>query len=258
MFEIALICMVSFGAAILTFFSGFGLGTILMPFVAIFVPLDVAIAITAVVHFSNNIFKIWLVGKNVSLHVLLYFGIFAFIFAILGAVLLSYFMGFEPLYEYMFFNINAVIEPIKVAIGVVILIFVLLESTPKFANITVDKKYLPLGGMLSGFFGGLSGHQGAFRSMFLLKAGLSKEEFIATGIAIAIIVDVGRLFVYNTHFLASSATLEWELALFATLAAFLGSFLGAKMLKKITLEFVRNIVSVLLVLFAFMLIAGIL
>lgn len=41
--------------------------------------------------------------------------------------------------------------------------------------------WLPLGGLLSGFFGGLSGNQGALRSAFLLKAGLSKEAFIATG-----------------------------------------------------------------------------
>jgi acyl-CoA reductase-like NAD-dependent aldehyde dehydrogenase len=42
--------------------------------------------------------------------------------------------------------------------------------------------YLPVGGLLSGFFGGLSGHQGALRSVFLLRAGLTKESFIATGV----------------------------------------------------------------------------
>ena len=33
----------------------------------------------------------------------------------------------------------------------------------------------------SGFFGGLSGMQGALRSAFLARAGLSKEAFVASG-----------------------------------------------------------------------------
>ena len=55
--EIILISIVAFLVAILTFFSGFGLGTILTPVMMIFFPVDVAIALTGVVHFSNNIFK---------------------------------------------------------------------------------------------------------------------------------------------------------------------------------------------------------
>lgn len=38
----------------LTLFSGFGLGTILTPVFAIFFPIEVAIASTAVVHLSNE------------------------------------------------------------------------------------------------------------------------------------------------------------------------------------------------------------
>jgi len=44
-------------ASMLTLFSGFGLGTLLMPVVALFFPLEVAIALTAVVHLANNVFK---------------------------------------------------------------------------------------------------------------------------------------------------------------------------------------------------------
>lgn len=46
---------------------------------------------------------------------------------------------------------------------------------------------------MSGFFGGLSGNQGAFRSAFLIKAGLSKDAYIATGVVAAVIVDLTRL-----------------------------------------------------------------
>ena len=42
----------------LTLFSGFGLGTLLMPVFAIFFPIEIAVAMTAVVHLANNLFKV--------------------------------------------------------------------------------------------------------------------------------------------------------------------------------------------------------
>lgn len=78
--EIILVSLVALLASMLTFFSGFGLGTILMPFIAIFVPLEIAVAITAVVHFANNLFKIGLVYKNIDYAILRSFGITALVF----------------------------------------------------------------------------------------------------------------------------------------------------------------------------------
>jgi uncharacterized protein len=62
--EIILISLVAFIVAILTFFSGFGLGTILTPVFMIFFPVELAIGLTGIVHFFNNIFKLILVGRN--------------------------------------------------------------------------------------------------------------------------------------------------------------------------------------------------
>jgi len=49
--EYVIICLAAFLASALTFFSGFGLGTILMPVFALFFPVEVAIGLTAIVHF---------------------------------------------------------------------------------------------------------------------------------------------------------------------------------------------------------------
>jgi hypothetical protein len=84
--EIIIISLVAFLTAILTFFSGFGLGTILTPVFAIFFPIEIAIALTGVVHFSNNLFKITLVGKNADKVVLLRFGVPAILASFAGAV----------------------------------------------------------------------------------------------------------------------------------------------------------------------------
>ncbi|HAM09654.1 MAG TPA: hypothetical protein DDY34_05130 [Bacteroidales bacterium] len=83
--DIVVIVLASFFTAILTFFSGFGLGTILMPVFAIFFPIEIAIALTGVVHFSNNLFKIMLAGRNANKEVLLRFGIPAIIASFAGA-----------------------------------------------------------------------------------------------------------------------------------------------------------------------------
>lgn len=53
-------------ASLLTFFSGFGLGTILLPAFAIFFPVNIAVALTAIVHLLNTIFKFGLVGRNTA------------------------------------------------------------------------------------------------------------------------------------------------------------------------------------------------
>jgi len=156
----------------LTLFSGFGLGTMLLPVFALFFPVEVAIGMTAVVHFLNNIFKLVILGRYTDKQVTLKFGLPAIISAVLGALLLVWFSDLEQLYSYQLAGRVYVIQPVQFIIGFLILGFVFIESLPRFKNLAIDKKYLPLGGIASGFFGGLSGHQGALRSMFLLKAGL--------------------------------------------------------------------------------------
>ena len=90
------------------------------------------------------------------------------------------------------------------------------------------------------------------RSAFLIRAGLSKEAFIATGVVIACLIDVSRLSVYAAHVQASNATL---LAV-ATLAAFTGAFAGSRLMRKVTLRTVQTVVAVMLVVIGVALAAG--
>src|ERR671912_736533 len=98
--EIVIISLAAFFIAILTFFSGFGLGTILTPVFMIFFPVELAIGLTGVVHFFNNIFKLILVGKKADKQVLLRFGIPAVISAFVGAWLLLHIPDAKPLFSY--------------------------------------------------------------------------------------------------------------------------------------------------------------
>ncbi|MEZ5492631.1 MAG: TSUP family transporter [Gammaproteobacteria bacterium] len=253
---ILLVSLAALGAASLTFFSGFGLGTLLMPVVALFFPLNVAIAITAVVHFANNLFKLALVGRNAQRPVLVSFGLPAILFALLGALLLNWLSAVPSLASYSLGAQEFIISPVKLTIGLLILLFLLLELTPLLANVTIKPAYLPFGGMISGFFGGLSGHQGAFRSMFLIKAGLDKSQFIATGVTLAVMVDTTRLLVYGAGMADQNLRGEWPLILSACGAAFAGSFLGNRLLTKLTYRSVQVVVTALLAVVAIGLISG--
>ena len=98
--EIIIISLAAFIVAILTFFSGFGLGTILTPVFMIFFPVEIAIGLTGIVHFFNNIFRLFLIGKHADKEVLLRFGIPSVIAAFAGAWLLLRITGLQSLYSY--------------------------------------------------------------------------------------------------------------------------------------------------------------
>lgn len=243
--------------SLLTFFSGFGVGTILTPVFIIFFPVELAVALTAVVHFLNNIFKFFLIGRNVDKGVLLRFGITAVIGAFIGAFILIRLTRGVTLFSYDLFGFHYQVTFLKLVIGVLMISFAMFELVPKLKEIEFGKSRLPLGGFLSGFFGGLSGNQGALRSAFLIKTGISKEAFIATGVAISLFVDITRISTYFSEFFRDELQKNWMLLTITILAAFLGAFIGRQLLKKVTINLVQNIVGIMIMAIGVLLIAGI-
>lgn len=254
--EYVVVCLAALLASGLTLFSGFGLGTLLMPVIAIFFPLEIAIAITAIVHLANNLFKLALLGRHADRRIAVRFGIPAVLAAMLGATTLHWLGAIPSIYGYSAFGRELEVSPLGLVIGLLIILFVALELSERHSKIELDRKWLPLGGVISGFFGGLSGHQGAFRSMFLLKAGLGKEAFISTGIVLAVMVDVSRITVYGAGSPAYEADVDWGLVVAACLSAFVGAYAGASVLDKVTIRAVQLAVSALLLTVALGLIAG--
>ena len=254
--EIFIISLVAFFVAILTFFSGFGLGTILTPVFMVFFPVELAIALTGVVHFFNNIFKLFLIGNKANKEVLLRFGIPAVIAAFAGSWLLVNITELPSLFSYHAFGKEITVYPVKFIISVLLIIFASMDLLPFFNKMSFGKEKLPLGGILSGFFGGLSGNQGALRTAFLIKAGLSKEAFIGTAVVVSTFVDFTRLGVYATRISMSGLTNNITLIISATLSAILGAYIGLRLLKKVTLHFLQITVAIMLILLSLALGAG--
>ena len=244
----AIISITAFATAILTFFSGFGLGTILTPVFMLFFPVELAIALTGIVHFFNNLFKLILVGRNADLEVLIKFGVPAVIAAFIGSYVLLNIPNSIPVFSYNAFGKHIEVLPIKFVISILLLLFAIADLLPSFNQIYFKKDKLIIGGLLSGFFGGLSGNQGALRSAFLMKIGLSKEELIGSAVVVSTFVDFTRLTMYATHFNKSGLIDNIQLVVSATFSAVIGAYIGNKLLKKVTLKFLRILTAILLIL----------
>lgn len=223
----------------------------------LFFPVDAAIAMTAIVHFANNLIKFGLVGRHVRRDVVLRFGIPAILAALVGAWTLSFLADVRPLGAYEVAGRELAVQPLKLVIAGLMILFAMWEVVPQFRSITLGTKWLPLGGVLSGFFGGLSGNQGAFRSLFLLRAGLTKEGFIATGVAIALLIDASRLLIYTKRVLQINWAESGWLVVAAILAAGAGAVIGSRLMPTMTFESVRWITAGLLFIIAFALGTGV-
>ncbi len=249
MISILIIGAASFAAAGLTLFTGFGLGILLLPVFALFFPIEIAVAVTAFVHLVNNIAKLFLLGRHADRAVVLRFGLPAVAAAFAGAWLLGWLTNLAPLASYELGGRTMHVTPVKLVIAGLLLFFAWWEWSPR-ESLVFEKKYLPMGGLLSGFFGGLSGHQGAFRTVFLLKCGLSKEGFLGTGALIACMVDVARLSVYGTTLPLAAAAGSPALLIAAIGSALLGTWTATRYIKKVTMRAIQAVVSIMLLLIA--------
>ncbi|RKY17014.1 MAG: sulfite exporter TauE/SafE family protein [Planctomycetota bacterium] len=257
MTDYLIVGLAAFAVSGLTLFSGFGLGTLLMPVFALLFPMPVAVAQTAVVHGANNLFKVGLLGRSAPRVVLLRFGLPAVLAAFGGALLLGRLARGEVLASWHLGERLCQLTPLGLVLGGLVLLFASLELVPAFGRWRVPPRWLPLGGLLSGFFGGLSGHQGALRAAFLTPLGLSPEAFAGTQAVIACMVDVARLIVYGTVLKGALDTeLDWTLVGFACVCAFTGAFVGRRLMKKVTVGAVRKLTGVLLLVVGAALVSG--
>ena len=248
MTELIWVAIAAFGASVVTFFSGFGLGTLLTPVMMIFFPVEIAIASTGLVHFANNIFKFMLTGRDASVPVLIRFAIPAILAAIAGSWLMLHIPQSAPLAGYSLGGRYFEIYPLKLLIGFLLIVFAVLELIPYFGRLEFPRRMLPLGGILSGFFGGLAGVQGALRSAFLIRAGLSKESFIASAVVGSTLVDLTRLSIYAAAVDFRGGVLQSPVIWVAIFAALLGALSGQRLLRKVTIRTVQMAVAWMLIL----------
>jgi uncharacterized membrane protein YfcA len=255
--------LVAFGASLLTLFSGFGLGSLLVATLVVFFPVEVAISATAVVHLINNLLKVGIFHRRAVPRVILRFGVPAVLAAFLGALALASLSEGDALLTWQVDRRVAEITPLKLIMGTLIAGFALVDLNPRFKAGRMSDRWLPVGGALSGFFGGLSGHQGAFRAAFLSRLDFEPEAYVGTQAVLAVMVDVARLVVYGAALYAGHMTMvsgrhQWTVVGVAIVSAGTGVLIGWRFLHKTTFSSLRMVIGGLLLLVGMGLLVGLL
>ena len=228
---IIFIALMSIVASFVAAVSGFGLSTILIPTLSLFLPLPEVIFLVAIIHMCNSILKVVLFRVGIDWKLLVYFGLPSIIFSYIGASFVAQKIDVHLTQLFGLFFI-----------GYTILLF----AVPDF-KVKKSKQTLFLGGSMYGFSTGFFGIGGAIKSVFLSAFDLHKVVYIATTGILALFVDVTRLLTYWQKGLQLPSQLWWGLLLFLP-ATLLGAWLARCSVDKIPQDKFRIIVSLFLLL----------
>jgi uncharacterized membrane protein YfcA len=253
--EHAIVGVAALLVSTLAVFTGFGLGTVLLPVFALFFPPALAVGATAVVHGAANVLKVALLGRHADQKIVVRFGGPAIVGAFVGAAALGLVSGLSPLGEYSVGPLRAVVTPVNLVLAALIAGFGVFELHPRLRALEFDRRHLALGGALSGFFGGLSGHQGALRSAFLAKLNITTVAFAGTAAVVSLLVDLARIAVYGAAFMSTGSEGLFQggvgrLVVTAVAAACVGVLIGRSFVRKVTMPAVQTVTGVMLLLVA--------
>ncbi len=209
--ELILVAVGAFLVAALTVPAGFGLSTMLTPMVLLLMGPHEAVAVVAIVHGAHNAGKFAALKEHVDFGAFQKYGIWLVIGAILGAL----------------FQNEVPQGPLLAIIGIFLVILPLLTLSEKWTGYTIPEANDRVGGFGSGFMGGLSGHQGALRAMFLTRRLPDKMAYAATASILALCVDLSRIPVY-LMFRHEDISQHLLLTFVLTVSALLGVAMGKK------------------------------
>jgi uncharacterized membrane protein YfcA len=212
--------------------AGFGVGSLLTPFLTLAYDGKVAVALVAIPHGIATVVRLWRLRQDIAWEVLREFGVASAIGGLIGAYVFTVVAGDV---------LTSVLAALLIAVGVA-------EITGVAPRLRLTGRWAWTAGVVSGAFGGMVGNQGGVRSAGLLAFGLSPRSFVATAAAMALIVDAVRipLYVWETGAALRQARL---LIITATLAVVIGTFAGTAVLLRLDQQqFRRAVGTVLLVL----------
>ena len=227
---LALVFFGAFLAAALTVPAGFGLSTMLTPMVLLIMSPHEAVAVVAVVHGAHNAGKFLALRDSVDFSAFRHYGIWLVVGAVIGAALQS----------------KVPQDPLLALIGAFLILLPLLTLSESWTGIRIPEANDRIGGFGSGFMGGLSGHQGALRAMFLTRRLPDKMAYAATASVLALCVDLSRIPVY-LYFRPEEIGEHLQVTLLLVVAALLGVRAGKRWLEAMKAEWIHKLVMACIV-----------
>jgi uncharacterized membrane protein YfcA len=224
---VAIVGLVSAGIAAVT---GFGIGSLLTPTLALETGTKLAVAAISIPHVVGTLQRFWLLRRHVDKRILFGFGIASAAGSLAGAL------------AHVWVSSRA----LALVFGVVVTLAGVSELTGWMRRVRWGRRAAWAAGGLSGLLGGLVGNQGGIRTAALLGFDVPKEAFVATSTAIGLFVDGARMPVYLATEWRDIIGI-WPLVLTATVAVVVGTALGARVLGRLPQQLFRRVIAVLLI-----------
>ena len=213
--------------------SGFGIGSLITPLLALKVGTGVAVAGVSIAHFFGTAFRFWKWKEYINRRVLLSFGITSAVGGLIGALFHNI---FQNVILTIIFGCLLAFAGISGLIG--------LSERMRFSGSVAW-----IAGALSGVFGGLVGNQGGIRSAAMFGFDLKGKEFVATATGIALAVDLSRMPVYLVVQWKDILSI-WPFIVIASVGVLIGTEIGLGILGKIPEFIFKKIVSGIILLIA--------
>ena len=207
--------------------AGFGIGSILTPFLALRIGTPLAVAAVALPHAFAALLRLTLLWKEVSWVVLRRFGIASAVGSLVGALA-------QPVFG---------MRGLTLVLGGLLILTAIVTLTGWLEARAVPRGAAHGFGAISGLFGGLVGNQGGVRSGALLAFDLSPRAFVATATASAVLVDLARTPIYLWRAGAEINGLLPTIAVM-TVGVLIGTLLGERFLRRLPKETFRKVVAV--------------
>jgi uncharacterized membrane protein YfcA len=206
--------------------AGFGIGSLLTPFLALRFGTADAIALVAIPHAAATALRFVRLRHAVDRQVLVRFGALSALGGLAGALLYSG-LGNR-------------------ALTLILAGLLLLTAAAGLSGWT--ERWHARGaapwllGVVSGFFGGIAGNQGGVRAAALLAFRLTPAAFVATATAVALAVDAVRTPIYLWR-AAEVVARYWLPVAVAVPGVLLGTLLGERVLLGIPAKRFRPVIS---------------
>jgi len=211
MIQAILLCLLTLAASGIGTAAGFGTSTVMIPLMALFVPIPIALLFVGIIHLFGDAWKVLLFKRGLDWKLILGFGLAGIAASFLGASL----------------SLHAQALPLKRVLGAFLILYVLYLITKREWALPKTYSTAVCGGLLSGLFAGFFGVGGAVRGASLMAFNLPKEVYIFTSGLIALFIDVTRV----SRYIWGGTRLQQDL-LFALIFSIPASFVGAYIAKR--------------------------
>ena len=226
----AFLAAVAVIAAAIASVTGFGIGSLLTPTLAMAAGTKLAVAAISIPHLVGTAQRFWRLRTHVHRRILWGFGIASAIGGLSGALVHTWVSS----------------QTLSIVFGVVVVLAGVSELTGWMRRVRWGRRSAWVAGAASGALGGMVGNQGGIRTAALLGFDVPKESFVATSTAIGLFVDAARMPVYLTTEWREIARI-FPFVVTATIGVVVGTIVGTRALARIPEQIFRKFVAVLLI-----------